>query len=111
MVLNYVWGVSGGSRSNLFNYTVDAVTTNVSRSGSGTFAVPTITMSAAHSVSDLGVTQYYLTVVGGNSIAFGTSSPTGDQWYDAGTSTTVSSNWVWNSIVWSESYGYNELAA
>ena len=38
------------------------------RAGSGTFSVPTITMSAAHSVSDVGVTQYLLTVVGGNAV-------------------------------------------
>ena len=40
VVLNYVWGASSSTRSNLFNYTVDAVTTSVPRAGSGTFAVP-----------------------------------------------------------------------
>ena len=83
----------------MFSYTVDAVTTNVARSGSGTFAVPTITMSAAHSVGDAARTQYFLTVTGGNGVVYGTASPTGDNWYDAGMSTTVSSNWVWNTIV------------
>ena len=61
VVLNYVWGASSSTRSNLFNYTVDAVTTNVARAGFGSFSVPTITMNAAHSVSDDAKTQYYLT--------------------------------------------------
>ena len=43
VVLNYVWAASSSVRSNLFNYTVDAVTTSVPRSGSGTFSVPAIT--------------------------------------------------------------------
>ena len=95
VVLNNVWGSS--PRSNLFSYTVDSTTTPVTRSNTGTVAVPGIVMNAAHGVSDVARTQYYLTVNGGNGVTYGTASPTGDQWYDSGTSTTVSSNWVWGT--------------
>ena len=42
--------------------------------------------------------QFLLTVTGGDDIGYGTASPTSDNWYDAGSSTTVSSNWVWNIV-------------
>jgi hypothetical protein len=99
IVLNYVWSVvASQSRSNLFSYTVDGSTTNVARSGTGTYSLPAIFMTASHVVSDASKTQYYLTVTGGNGVSYGTASPTGDNWYDNGQSTTVSSNWVWNTI-------------
>ena len=31
-------------------------------------------------------------------MSYGTASPTGDNWYDSGMSTTVSSDWVWNTV-------------
>ena len=96
VVLNYVWGADSSTRSNLLSYAVDSVITSVSRAGSGYFNVPTITMSAAHSVGNLGVTQYLLTVSGGGGVSYGTASPTGDNWYDSTQSTTVSSNGVYS---------------
>src|SRR5271157_503494 len=60
-VLNYVWDATASQRSNLFSYTVDAVTNDVARAGSGTFDIPTFTMNAPHSVSDASKTQYYVT--------------------------------------------------
>jgi hypothetical protein len=96
VVLNYAWNVvASQSRSNLFSYTVDGSTTNVARSGTGTYSLPAISMTTYHTVSDNSKTQYYLTVTGGNSISYGTASPTGDNWYDSGSSTTVSSNGVY----------------
>ena len=86
VVLNYVWGVSGGSRSNLLSYAVDSVITNVPRSSVGTFSVPVIVMSAAHSVGDLGVTQYQLTVI----TAHDSPSPVSGSWFDSGTLVTAS---------------------
>ena len=96
VVLNYVWGATSSTRSNLFNYTVDAVTTNVARSGVGTFTVPVITMNAAHSVSEGARTQYFLTntLIGG-SVSSVTASPTADSWYDAGSGVNVVLNYVW----------------
>ena len=95
IVLNNLW--SSSPRNNLFSYTIDSTTTPVTRSNTGTVAVTGILMNAAHSISDVAKIQYFLTVTGGNSVTFGTASPTGDQWYDSGTSTTVSSNWVWST--------------
>ena len=82
----------------MFSYTIDAATTNVARSGSGSFNVPTITMSAAHSVSDAGVTQYFLTntLISG-SVSSITASPTSDSWYDSGSGVSVVLNYVWGA--------------
>ena len=55
-------------------------------------------MSAAHSVSDVGVTQYFLTnsLVSG-SVSSVTASPTADSWYDSGSSVSVVLNYVWGA--------------
>ena len=98
VVLNYVWGASSSTRSNLLIYAVDSVITNVPRAGSGSFNVPTITMSAAHSVGDAGVTQYFLTnTLISSSVSSIASSPTSDSWYDAGSSVSVVLNYVWGA--------------
>jgi hypothetical protein len=89
VVLNYVWDAGASERKNLFSYTIDGSTTNVSRAGSGTFAVPAITMTAAHSTSDAYVTQYYLTV---DTSPSGVNSPSGEGWYDAGTYALISTD-------------------
>ncbi len=94
---SWVWGtVSGQSRTALTNWQLDGTNENPARADSGTLTTSSISFSAYHTVTFVSVTQYYLTVSGGNSITFGTTSPTGDQWYDSGTSTTVSSNGVYN---------------
>ena len=99
VVLNYVWGATSTTRSNLFSYSVDGSTTNVPRANVGTFAVPTITMSAAHSIGDAGVTQYFLTTTGliAGSVSSVTASPTADSWYDSGSSVNVVLNYVWGA--------------
>ena len=96
---NWVWNtVSGQSRTAMTNWQLDGTNQNPSRQGSGTLTTSSISMMAYHTVNFVAVTQYYLTVTGGNSITYGTASPTSDNWYDLGTSTTVSSNWVWNIV-------------
>jgi hypothetical protein len=95
----WIWNiVSGQSRTALTNYYLDNAAQNPSRSNTGNYTTPTITMSNYHNVTFTNLTQHYLTVTGGNNIAYGTASPTGDNWYDSGTTTTVSSNWVWSTI-------------
>jgi len=42
--------------------------------------------------------QHHLAINGGNSIVIGTPSPTSDNWYYPTQSTTVSSDWVWNTV-------------
>ncbi|MGA3192016.1 MAG: hypothetical protein ABSD73_05815 [Candidatus Bathyarchaeia archaeon] len=96
---NYVWNSNGQSRNNLYRYNLDGGSWNtITRANTGTYTTPSITMSTYHTVNFGDTVQYYLTVTGGNSIGFGTASPTSDQWYDTGTSTTVSSDWVWNTV-------------
>ena len=59
--------------------------------GRTTFNIP-FSSTESRELGFISVTQYYLTVTGGNNMSYGTASPTGDNWYDAGTSTNVSSN-------------------
>jgi hypothetical protein len=95
----WVWNtVSGQSRTALTNWQLDGSDQNPSRSNTGNLTTSSITMSATHTVNFVSTTQYYLTVTGGSGIGYGTASPTSDNWYDSGTSTTVSSNWIWNTI-------------
>lgn len=92
----WIWSTSGSTRSALTNWQLDTVNQNPSRSNTGTFTTSSITMNAPHTANFVSTTQYYLTVSGGNGTTFGTASPTSDQWYDTGTNTTISSNWVWD---------------
>jgi hypothetical protein len=91
----WIWGTSGSTRSALTNWQLDGISQNPSRSDTGNLTL-SVTMSTYHTVNFVSTTQYYLTVNGGNSVTFGTASPTGDQWYDSGGSTTVSSNGVYS---------------
>ena len=97
---NYVWNVVGGqSRNNLYRWNLDGGSwNNIARANTGTYTTSSITMSTYHTVNFGDTVQYYLTVTGGNGVTYSTLSPTSDNWYDAGTSTTVSSAWVWNTV-------------
>ncbi len=95
---NWAWGTSGSTRTSLSNWQLDGTNQNPPRQNTGTLTTSSIPMSATHTVNFVSTTQYYLTVTGGSSLTFGTASPTSDQWYDSGTSTTISSNWVWNTV-------------
>ncbi len=96
---SWVWNtVSGQSRTAITNWQLDGVNQNPTRSNTGTLTTSSITMSTYHTVNFVSATQYYLTVSGGNSVTYGTASPTADNWYDSGTSMSVSSSWVWNTV-------------
>ncbi|MDG7005373.1 MAG: carboxypeptidase regulatory-like domain-containing protein, partial [Nitrososphaerota archaeon] len=99
VVYSYSWNtVSNQSRSNAIAYSVDGgQATTVPRSGTGTFAVA-VSMNAPHSVNVQSVTQYHLTVTGGSGVTVSTPSPTGDGFYDANSTTTASSDYVWNLV-------------
>ena len=90
--------MSGQSRTAITNWQLDSVNQNPSRQGSGTLTTSSVVMSASHTVTFVSTTQYYLTVSGGNGVTYGTASPTSDNWYDTGTSTTVSSDWIWGTV-------------
>jgi hypothetical protein len=94
---NWVWStVTGQSRTVITNYAKDSVNQNPARQNTGTLTTSSITMTASHTIAFTSTTQYYLTVSGGNNIAYSLSSQTSDNWYDSGTSTTVSSDGVYN---------------
>ena len=56
-----VWGiVDANSRQNLVSYLLDGKTENVTRSGSGTFTTPAISMISPHQLSFMSETQYLI---------------------------------------------------
>ncbi len=93
---SWVWNtVAGESRTAITDYQLDSVSQNPTREDSGTLTTSSVTFDAAHTVAFMSTTQYNLIVSGGNNVAYGTASQTGDNWYDSGTSTTVSSNGIY----------------
>jgi hypothetical protein len=85
------WSVTnplGGSGSNERWNSRSTVSGIVSSSSPVTAGTGTLTFTYYH--------QYLLTVAGGNGVTYGTVSPSGDNWYDNGMSTTVSSNGVYS---------------
>jgi hypothetical protein len=86
------------SRSNLVSYTIDGLTVSIpSRKTNGTFEIR-VNMNAPHSVTFNRVLQYRLVIDGGNNVTFNPASPTNDSWFDAGTSLSVSTDYVWDAV-------------
>jgi hypothetical protein len=85
---NHSWVQDETSRYNLVSYTLDGETVKLSRTARGDFtlSVPT---DSSHSVVFSAVPQYALSVEGTNDFSFLPSSPTNDNWFDAGTSVSV----------------------
>jgi hypothetical protein len=95
---NWVWNtVTGQTRVNLKNCQIDGANQNPTRQNIGTYTTPSISMTTAHTVAFSSANQNYLTVTGGHSVTYGTASPTSDNWYDETQSTTITSDWVWDS--------------
>lgn len=94
-----VWNIiADGSRLSAISYTVDAGTPSVlPRSGNGTFTV-TLTMGRPHTISVKAVMQYHLATSGGSNVRISVPSPTGDDFFDAGTSLALSTDYSWNAV-------------
>ncbi len=92
---NWIWSVGSDTRTALQNCQLDGTNQNPARQNTGTYTLSGISMSATHAVTFVSATQNKLTVTGGNSITYGTASPTSDNWYDSTQSTTISTNWIW----------------
>jgi len=93
---NWVWGeVAGQNRTAVTGWQLDGVDQNPARQGSGALTTSSITMSTYHTVAFASTSQYYLGVTGGDSVSFGTASPTGDGYYDVGSTITVTTDNVW----------------
>jgi hypothetical protein len=85
---NHSWVQDETSRYNLVSYTLDGEKVKISRTARGDFtlSVPT---DSSHSVVFSAVPQYALSVEGTNDFSFLPSSPTNDNWFDAGTEVSV----------------------
>ena len=98
IVYNYSWNATAsGSRENTVAYSIDGKQASLARSGNGTFTVE-VTMLAPHSVSVAAVTQYLLTLSGGNSLSLSNASPTGDGFYDEGSVLAVTTDYTWGLV-------------
>ncbi|MCW4005546.1 MAG: S53 family peptidase [Candidatus Bathyarchaeota archaeon] len=83
------------SRINIAAYAINQDSpTALTRQGKGVFTVQ-ITMNEPQTITLNTVTQYRLEVVGGNNITTVPASPTGDDFFDAGTQTAVSTDYLW----------------
>lgn len=96
---DYSWDVvPNQSRLNAVGFTMNGgAETPLSRSGSGTFVLP-ITVSEALKIGVENVTQYHLGLVGGSSVKFSVPSPTGDDFFDAGTDLRVTTANTWGLV-------------
>ena len=96
-VYSAVWNqTSTGSRQSVVSYSVDGLgNTNVARSGNGNFTIP-LSMTQAHKIALTSVIQYLLAVVGYPQAAGSPPSPTGDNYFDAGSKVTLTVPRLWN---------------
>lgn len=92
----YTWNSTAGqSRVSATGYEIgQEPTTQLKREANGTFPVE-VAMSAPEAITILSVTQYSFSVSGGSGVSVSSVSPTGDSFYDAGSSLTVSTAYTW----------------
>ena len=89
---SYSWIRDQTSRYNLVSYSLDdSDFIPISRKARGNFTLD-INMETSHSVVFLAVPQFPLAVSGTTDYTYSPPSPTGDNWFDAGTTTTVTVN-------------------
>jgi len=88
VVQDYSWVKDETSRFNLVSYSIDGGDfIKIARSARGTFNLDVPSNSSQIVFS--AVTQYALTVTGTNAFSFLPSSPTQDNWFDAGTPVSI----------------------
>jgi len=88
LIQSYSWVKDETSRYNLVSYTLDGETVNISRNARGDFTLD-IPTDSFHNVVFSAVSQYALVVEGPNNFLYLPSSPTHDNWFDAGTEVLV----------------------
>jgi hypothetical protein len=98
VVLNGTGSIGQGTRYHTVSYSVDgAAPTVVSQTGSlSVFSV--VSLNSPHAIAASTKVQFLLVITGGDRASASVGSPTGDGWYDNGTSLTVSSSYIWNVI-------------
>lgn len=92
--------VAGTERRNLISWKLEdeAAPNTVSRSSAGRFATPLIVMNRPQTVTFNTVTQYTLKITGGGNAKFSSTSPTHDEWFDTGQSTSITTDQIWNVV-------------
>ena len=85
---NHSWVQDETSRYNLVSYTLDGETVKISRTARGDFTL-NIPTDSSHEIVFSAVTQYALSVEGTNDFSYLPSSPTNDNWFDAGTEVSI----------------------
>jgi hypothetical protein len=95
VLYNYVWNETLEARTSAFGVTIDGVPGQFARSGAGTF-VESVVMDGAHALEVVTAVQYQLSVSGGAQVTTAPTSPTGDEFYDSGSSVSVSSARIWD---------------
>ncbi len=88
LIQSYSWVLDETSRYSLVSYTLDGETVKISRTARGDFTL-SIPTDSSHTVVFAAVPQYALSVVGTNDFSYLPSSPTQDNWFDAGTEVSV----------------------
>ncbi len=88
LIQSYSWVRNEISRYNLVSYTLDGETVKISRDARGDFTLD-IPTDSSHNVMFSAVPQYALGVEGTNDFSYLPSSPTHDNWFDAGTEVSV----------------------
>jgi len=85
---NHSWVNDETSRYNLESYTLDGEKVKISRTARGDFTL-NIPTDSSHNIILSATQQYALSVDGTNDFSYLPSSPTNDNWFDAGTEVSV----------------------
>jgi len=88
LIQSYSWVQDETSRYSLVSYTLDGETVEISRAARGDFTL-SIPTDSSHTVMFSAALQYALSVEGTNDFSYLPSSPTQDNWFDAGTEVSV----------------------
>jgi hypothetical protein len=90
-----VFSQSANSRNRIASYAIDGGVLNTVSPTTGTVSV-SILMNAPHLLSANSVEQYSLRITGGHAVGLSQASPTGDTFYDSGTTLTVTTDYTWD---------------
>lgn len=88
LIQSYSWVHDETSRYSLVSYTLDDETVKISRDSRGDFTL-NIPTDSSYNVVFVAVLQYALSVDGTTDFSFLPSSPTQDNWFDAGTEVSI----------------------
>ncbi len=95
---NYAWNETIQARSNAVGLDVDDTgKQTLPRAASGTFSLD-VKMDKPHAIDIISVNQFHLSITGGSNIAFSSSSPTNDSFYDSGSILSVTTDYTWSVI-------------